>query len=91
MIYKIFSIYDSKAECYDRPIFARSTAEIVRDLTQIVNTTNENNKFYLYPADFTLFEIGEYDDQTSKFNLLDTKHSIVVLHELVSNPIQASS
>lgn len=82
MIHKIFSIYDSKSEIFDRPMFAKTTNEMIRDLTHAVNTVNERSKLYLYPSDLTLFEHGEYDDLTGLFTLLDTPHAILILHEL---------
>lgn len=79
---KIFTIYDSKTETFDRPIFAKTTNEMIRDLTSAVNNVNPNNKLHLYPSDLTLFDHGEYDDSTGTFTLLDTPHSMFLLHDL---------
>lgn len=82
MIHKVFNLYDAKSEVFDIPMFAKTTNEMLRDLTAVVNRENDRNKLWLYPSDFTLFEVGEYDDLTGTFNTLDTPHAICLLHDL---------
>lgn len=79
---KVFSIYDSKTEVFDFPIYGKTTNEIIRELSRVVNTENDRNKFYLYPQDFTLFELGTFDDSDGKFDSLSTPHSLLLLHDL---------
>lgn len=79
---KIFAIYDSKSEVFDKPMYAKTTQEMIRDLSYVVNKPNEQNKLYLYPSDFTLFELGEYDDNTGKTECLSTPHALMLLQEL---------
>lgn len=57
---KIFSIYDSKAESYDKPYFALTTGLAIRAITDAINHPEPNN-LNIHPADFTIFEIGEFD------------------------------
>lgn len=62
MIFKIYSVYDSKVGSYLSPFFMRSKGEAIRALTnELASDTSNIGK---YPADFTLFEIGEYDDSS---------------------------
>lgn len=60
MIFKCFSIFDSKIGSYSKPVFLRSKGEAIRAVTSEVQ--NAESELAKYPADFTLFEIGEYDD-----------------------------
>lgn len=80
MIVKVFCIYDSKAEAYLPPFFMKSKGEAIRALTNHVN--DEQHNFCKYAHDFSLFDCGTWDDATGKFDLLNTPHSILVLHEL---------
>lgn len=67
MIHKVFSVYDSKAEVYMTPIFFKTKGEALRAFTSTVN--DESHHFHKYAEDFTLFEVGSYDDSKCKFDL----------------------
>jgi len=68
MILKMFTVYDSKAEAYLPPFFMRSTGEAIRSWTQAIN--DQNSTFSKHPADFTLFMVGEFDDNACAINVL---------------------
>lgn len=59
---KFFTTYDSKVEMYLQPFVMRSRGEAIRSWTQICN--DPKTQFNQHPSDFTLFEIGEYDEET---------------------------
>ncbi|AXL14692.1 nonstructural protein [Microviridae sp.] len=63
MIYKMFTVYDSKANAYLQPFFLKSAGEAVRAFTDSCN--DPKTAFCRHPEDFTLFEIGTYDDSTA--------------------------
>lgn len=79
MISKVFSIYDSKAEAYLPPFMMKSKGEVIRALSSLIADPQHN--FCKYPEDFTLFELGTFDDATAKYDLLLTPVSIGVLIE----------
>lgn len=56
---KLFTIYDSKAEAYLPPITFRTTAEAIRGFIQTVK--DPSSQFHKHPADYTLYELGEYN------------------------------
>lgn len=64
MIYKIFSVYDVKAEAYARPFFAETRGVALRSFQDIAN--DPNHQIGKYPSDYTLFEIGQYNDQSGE-------------------------
>lgn len=59
---KIYSIYDDKAEIYNRPWFQVNEATARRTCQDLLG--RQDTEFGNHPEDFVLFELGEYDDQT---------------------------
>lgn len=74
MIHRVFTVYDSKAHAFLLPFFATTADVAIRMFAQAVN--EENSNFWRYPDDFTLFEIGSYDDLEAKLMPLETPHSL---------------
>lgn len=68
----IFAIYDSKSENYGRPFFVRTRGEAIRFFTEAANDRSTN--IGKYPGDFTLFELGTYEDNTGIF----TQHAAFI-------------
>ena len=62
MLVKMFSVYDSKAQVYTPPFYFKAVGEAVRAFQDSVNTPG--HQFNKWPGDFTLFQIGAYDDET---------------------------
>lgn len=59
---KIFTVHDAKAAYYLPPFFARTNGEAIRTFSQAVNDSSHH--IGQNHSDFTLFEIGEYDEQS---------------------------
>ena len=64
MIHKMFVIYDSKANAYMQPWFLTQEAMAQRAFADCVNDADHN--FGRHPEDYTLFAIGDFDDQSAK-------------------------
>lgn len=62
MIMKIFCVYDAAVDAYMQPFFLRSKGEAARMWTDTVN--DPKTQFHQHPKDFTLFEIGDFDETT---------------------------
>lgn len=60
MKHKVFAIYDDKAKAYLPPFFMHTVGMAVRVFADCVNTAD--HAFNRHPGDYTLFEIGEFDD-----------------------------
>ena len=82
---KIFTIYDSKVGAYMNPIFLRSKGEAVRSLEAALS--DSNHIFSKNPEDFTLFELGSWDESNSKFVLHSTPISIGLVSEFVKRDV----
>lgn len=67
MIYLVYSIYDSKAEAYLPPFILPKKAMAVRAFTDCVNSPT--HQFGQNPEDYTLFELGSFDDQHGQYLL----------------------
>ena len=64
MIKKMFTIYDEKAEAYFPPFYTDTEGLAIRMIMETMNDPNSN--LSKYPADFTLFYLGEFDDRTAR-------------------------
>jgi len=82
MLQKIFAIYDSKAESFTNPVYLNSTGLAVRTFSDSVQ--DPESPFSKHPADYTLFELGTYDDNTAEFKLLPTPKSLFIAIEFIT-------
>ncbi len=58
----MFAIYDAKTEAYLQPFFLPTVGSATRAFETACN--DSNTQFFNNPEDYTLFQIGEFD-QTS--------------------------
>ena len=72
MTKKMYSIFDSKAQVYNPPFFNLTHGEAERNFSQLVS--DPKSTLFLYPKDFDLYYLGEYDDNTGKFNPCPPTH-----------------
>ena len=88
----IFSIYDSKAEAFIQPFFAATVGVAIRNVRRA--TEEEGSNFKHFAADYTLFELGTFEDTTGEIHLLPahvnhgtalTLRSLKIAHETVAD------
>lgn len=79
---KVFTVYDAKAEAYLQPFFLSTRGQAVRNITDVLSKSD--HPFAKYPHDYTLFELGEYDDSNGKMSPLATPLSLGSLLEFQS-------
>jgi len=65
MITKVFGVYDSKAKAYWPPVYLQQEGLAIRQFTDMVNDGKSTPS--KYPADFILYRVGSWDDQTCLF------------------------
>lgn len=68
MLLKAYSIYDVKALQYHSPWFQHTDGLAVRALMDIVN--EPGNNISRHPRDYTLYEVGTWDDTAGVFTPL---------------------
>lgn len=61
MKYKSFAVYDGLAEVFSHPFHTFNKATAIRGFTEQVN--NPESQFAKHPTDFSLHEVGEFDDK----------------------------
>lgn len=71
---KMFTVYDSKSETYLRPFSMISTGEAVRGFITTLN--DGQSTMSLYPADFTLYEVGTFDESNCKFVIYEALENL---------------
>lgn len=71
MILKIFTVYDIKSKTYLPPFYQKETGEATRAFRSSVN--NPDHQFHKYPEDFSLHQIGTFDDNTSELTYTKAK------------------
>lgn len=61
----VYPVYDQKIERYANPFFMQTQGQALR--AWLDATSDTSTQFAKHPADYTLFEIGTYDDETGQF------------------------
>jgi len=79
----ICTVRDVKAEAYLPPLFVRSKGEAIRSFADEVNS--KDTMLGKHPSDFVLFYLGEYDEQTAKFDLASSPQSLGVGTDFVKS------
>lgn len=69
---KVYTIYDSKGEFFDRPFIQRNAADAVRGFEMVVNGDNDS-MIKRFPGDYTLFEIASWDERKGELKMHDAK------------------
>ena len=64
MINKLFAIHDQKARAYLAPFTFSKEGQALRLFTDSIQ--NPEHQFSRHPEDYTLFLLGEFDDETGK-------------------------
>lgn len=83
MFHRIFTVYDSKAEAF-LPIFTMATqGQAIRSFQDTLD--DPNHAFARHPHDYTLFFLGEWNDQNAEFTAEKTPVSLGVAIQYVTN------
>jgi len=60
VVTRIYSVYDTKAEVFSRPMLFVNALVAKRSFMQ--DAMDPNHQFAKNPGDYRLYEIGEFDD-----------------------------
>ena len=80
MIHQVFTVYDSKVEAFNTPFYFRTKGEAIRAFASTVN--DSSSSLSAHPEDYTLFEIGSYDDSNASLDLHSAPVSVVTAVEV---------
>jgi len=70
----IYSIYDSKADQYNLPMFMARDGQAIRAFDDLCN--DEKSDVHKHAEDYTLFNLGEFDDEIGLVTPLNTPKSL---------------
>lgn len=73
MVLKVFTVFDSKAEAYLNPIYFQTKGQAIRAFSDTAK--DGQSMISKHPQDYTLFEIGEYDQLKGEINMYSAKVS----------------
>jgi len=62
----VFTVLDSAANAYLPPFFAPTLEVALRRFRETVNSPADGNQIAKYPEDYTLFQIGEFDQEQGR-------------------------
>lgn len=79
-----YAVRDSKAERYLPPFFAPTRAVAVRMFQQAANDQSHN--FNNHSGDYTLFEIGTFDDETGAIAPHETHENLGLAAHHITPP-----
>jgi len=65
MKHHIFTVFDSKAKAYLTPFFLHEDGMAIRVFSDCIN--DKTHMFGKHPEDYTLFNIGSWNDDKAKF------------------------
>lgn len=78
---KMFTVYDCKAETYNKPFCVNAKGEALRGFMDIAH--DKETAIGQHPEDFTLFEIGEFDTEDGLLKAIETKVALACAIDLI--------
>ena len=60
----VVSVKDLAAQAFGRPVFVGAVGVAVRSFSDEVTRDVPDNQMHAHPADFELYQVGEFDDAT---------------------------
>lgn len=74
------AVRDSAVDAFMRPFFVPTTAFAVRSLSEALK--DPQSPMASSPQDFALFELGSFDEETGRFENLESPKQIVRVQDL---------
>lgn len=72
MIFKAVSVLDLVADLFSQPHFVQTLGVAHRSFSDVINGRAGESPLALHPEDYSLYELGEFDDATGAMIPLDT-------------------
>lgn len=81
MVTKVFALFDSKAQAYCMPFYAPAVGLAVRNVADAAK--DPQCTFGKHPEDFTLYQIGEFDDSLGLLVGMEPKVNLGLVSQLM--------
>lgn len=89
---KLFVVYDSKTESYGVPFFRDYTANAIREWAEVASTkTDKQNQISKFPADYTLFEIASFEQESGTLTMYESKTNLGLALEHVKQEAESQN
>lgn len=62
---RVYATHDASIDAFHQPFFARTDVECHRMFVESLRRDQKSNLF-LYPEDFSVYVVGEFDDETGR-------------------------
>lgn len=85
---KMYSVYDSALQTYTKPFYCKNKGEALRAW---VDAVNDETIFGKHPDEVTLFEVGDFNEETGQVKAYEAYVSLGVGSEFVKKSKQSSS
>lgn len=63
---RIYSVFDAKMAVFSQLHIALTDAAAIRQFSDVINNKHEQNHFARHPEDYSLYFIGEMDDDSGE-------------------------
>ncbi|AXH76127.1 MAG: nonstructural protein [Microviridae sp.] len=83
MRYQMFSVFDIALGTFGRPMFLQSTGQAIRSFSDEVNRSADDNQMNKHPVDFSLFHLGEFDDDAAEFSIFPKPERLALAADLL--------
>lgn len=77
MITIAFAVFDKKTGVYGQPFFSNHEVHAIRSVQQAANDLSTS--IGQYPADYSLYRVGTYDDASGALCAVDPEHVVEVI------------
>jgi len=81
MIRKAFSIYDEKGKIYNTPFYFPHRGEAIRFFEDLTN--DKKSTVNKHPEDYTLYQVGDYDDITGRHTNLSVPEFLMKAQDAI--------
>lgn len=75
MLSQVLAVRDSAMDAFSRPFFAPTVAMAMRSFAEEVNRAE--SEMFKHPADYELFHLATFDEDSGKFDNLPSPRSVV--------------
>lgn len=80
----VLAVFDSKVNSFAQPFFMRTRGEALRGWADVANDPQSN--VCKYPLDYSLMELGTYEDSSGRFENYTAPISLGTAAEFKSQP-----
>lgn len=81
----VMAVFDRAVGAFGRPIFVPAPGAGIRSFQDEVNRVADDNLMNRHPDDYELFELGQFEESTGLFTLLDRPRQVALGKQLVTN------